>query len=246
MGARIETVPYLDDHEDLDGLLAKAREVDAPLIYVANPDNPMGTWHDANAMQRMIDDLPETAVLCMDEAYVECAPEGTAPKIDVSHPRVLRMRTFSKAYGMAGARIGYAIGHPDLIAQFEKIRDHFGVSRISQVGALAALADQVYISDVLLQIEEAKARITRIAGANGLVALPSATNFVTIDCRRDGAFAKALVQAFAEHDVFIRMPFVAPQNRCIRISAGTPADLNLVEVVFPRAIARAQELTAGL
>ena len=99
---------------------------------------------------------------------------------------------------------------------------------------------------MLLQIEEAKARITRIAAANGLVALPSATNFVTIDCGQDGAFAKALVQAFAEHDVFIRMPFVAPQNRCIRISAGTPADLNLVEVVFPRAIARAQELTAGL
>ncbi|HHN72886.1 MAG TPA: aminotransferase class I/II-fold pyridoxal phosphate-dependent enzyme, partial [Thermopetrobacter sp.] len=98
-GGRFVAVPYTaDDREDLAGLARAARESGAPLVYVANPDNPMGTWHDAAAIAEMIAALPEDAVLCLDEAYVEFAPAGTAPPVDVSDPRVIRMRTFSKAY----------------------------------------------------------------------------------------------------------------------------------------------------
>jgi histidinol-phosphate/aromatic aminotransferase/cobyric acid decarboxylase-like protein len=109
-GGVLHKVPYSGDHEDPEALVARATEVGAKLIYLANPDNPMGTWHDAATIRAAIDGVPEGAVLVLDEAYVDFAPEGTAPPLDPADPRVIRMRTFSKAYGMAGARVGYAWG----------------------------------------------------------------------------------------------------------------------------------------
>lgn len=84
-GGTLHTVPYRDDHEDPDALLTKAREVDAKLLYLANPDNPMGTWHDAATVQRLIDGLPDGCVLCLDEAYGEFAPDDTLPPLDTSN-----------------------------------------------------------------------------------------------------------------------------------------------------------------
>ncbi len=146
-------------------------------MYLANPDNPMGTWHDAGAMQEMIDNVPDGTVLCLDEAYLEFAPEGMAPALDSDNRNVIRMRTFSKAYGMAGARVGYAIGHADLINSFNKVRNHFGMNRASQAGALAALEDQQYLGQTLADVGAAKARIGEIVRRYGLEPVPSATNF---------------------------------------------------------------------
>lgn len=236
-GGRLEKVPYRDDHEDPDALVAKAAETQAKLIYFANPDNPMGSWHAANRVQAMIDAVPGGALLILDEAYVECAPEGTAPPIDTSNPNVLRMRTFSKAYGMAGARVGYAIGHRDTIRAFEKIRNHFGMNRIAQAGALAALADQGWLTTVQTRIASARDQLGTIARENGLTALPSATNFVAIDCGRDGAYARALLAQIVASGVFIRMPFTPPGDRCIRVSCSTPADLARFAEALPKALA---------
>jgi len=239
-GGDIHTVPYVDDTESPALLLAKTREIDAPLVYIANPDNPMASVHEAAKMQDMIDDLPEGATLCLDEAYIEFAPEGSAPAIDVSHPRVIRFRTFSKAYGMAGARVGYGIAHKDFIKQFDKVRNHFGMNRAAQAGALAALKDKAYLAQTLENVHAAKLRIAEIARANGLEPLPSATNFVAIDCGLDAAFAKAVVEALGARGVFIRMPFSAPQNRCIRVSAGRPEDLDLLAAALPEALRQAR------
>ncbi len=129
-GARLCAAPYRDDAEDPEALLELARRENAPLIYLANPDNPMGSWHDATVIQHLIDSIPEGSLLCLDEAYVEFAPEGTAPPIDPSNPSVIRFRTFSKAYGMAGARIGYGIAEQNLVRSFDKVRNHFGVNRL--------------------------------------------------------------------------------------------------------------------
>ncbi len=138
-GGALHKVPYKDDHEDPDALIARATETRAKLIYLSNPDNPMGTWHPAATIARMIDTVPDGTLLILDEAYADLAPDGTVPPLTPEDPRVIRMRTFSKGYGMAGARVGYAIGHPDLILAFDKVRNHFGLSRVSQAGALAAL-----------------------------------------------------------------------------------------------------------
>lgn len=236
-GGSIETVPYQNDHEDLPELIQKARETEAKLIYFANPDNPMGTWHAGKDIAAQLDAIPDGCLLILDEAYVELAPEGTAALYDVNHPKVIRMRTFSKGYGLAGARIGYAMGHAQLIKTFDKIRLHFGVNRASQAGALAALDDTAWLTQTRENVATARATLTQIAKDNGLTAIPSATNFVTLDTHRDGTVAKALVAELATLGVFIRMPFVAPQNRCIRVSCGPAKDMATFARTLPQALA---------
>ena len=239
-GGTLHKVPYRGDREDPDALIARARDTGAKLIYFANPDNPMGSWHVAEAVQRMIGAIPDGSLLVLDEAYVEFAPEGSAPTLDPANPNIIRMRTFSKAYGMAGARVGYAIGHADLIRAFDKIRNHFGISRISQAGALAALADPDHLPRTRAAVQAARAGIARIAEANGLIALPSATNFVTIDAGADGTFARRLVAELIARDIFVRMPFVAPHDRCIRVSCGRAEDLAAFAQALPDALKAAR------
>lgn len=235
-GAELHTVPYRDDAEDPDAILAAVKTRKAPLAYFANPDNPMGSFHDAQTVGNLVSAMPEYSLLCLDEAYCEFAPEGSLLPIDVSETRVIRMRTFSKAYGMAGARIGYAICHESLADSFNKVRNHFGVNRIAQAGALAALADQEWLRDVVSRVRQSNEKIAALARQNGLKPLASATNFVTIDCGQDGDFAKRMVDELSSRDVFVRMPFVAPQNRCIRISSATESDLVVLADALPQAL----------
>ncbi|WP_170370868.1 pyridoxal phosphate-dependent aminotransferase [Ruegeria arenilitoris] len=239
-GGTIHKVPYANDHEDPAALFAKAAEVGAKLVYLANPDNPMGSWHRGTDIVAAMDALPDGCLLVLDEAYVECAPVGTAAPVAADDPRVIRMRTFSKVYGMAGARVGYAIGAPGLISAFNKVRNHFGMNRMAQAGALAALHDQDWLTQVQAQIASACDRIGAIVRDNGLAPLPSATNFVAIDCGRDGAFAKAVLDALVAQGIFVRMPFAAPQNRCIRVSCGTEADLDAFAAALPQALTAAR------
>jgi len=237
---RLVTVPYTGDREDPDALLDAARREGSPLIYFCNPDNPMASWWPASDVKRLIDGVPEGSVLCLDEAYGEFAPEGTLPPLDVSDPRVLRFRTFSKAYGMAGARIAYALGEAGVIKSFDKIRNHFGVNAIAVAGALASLEDPEHLPRVIGQVRAARDRIGAIARSNGLAPLPSATNFVAIDCGRDGAFARRVLAALIARGVFVRMPGPAPLDRCIRITAGTEADLAVLAATLPEALAAAR------
>jgi histidinol-phosphate aminotransferase len=239
-GGQLTRVPYRDDREDPEALLKAASETGAKLIYLANPDNPMGSWHSAGVIDDMIGDLPQGCILVLDEAYFEFAPDGAVPIIDTSNPQVVRMRTFSKAHGMAGMRVGYAIGEREVIAGFEKVRNHFGMSRVSQAGALAALSDAGWLDKVKGAVARSRDRIAAIARENGLEPLPSATNFVTIDCGQDAEFAKAVLAALVARDVFVRMPFAAPGNRCIRISCGTDADLDLFAEALPLALGDAR------
>ena len=243
-GGVLHKVPYKGDSEDPAALFARAAEVDAKIVYLANPDNPMGSWLRGAEIVQAMEHLPDDALLVLDEAYVEFAPEGTAVELDIEDPRLVRMRTFSKAYGLAGARVGYAMGAEALITAFNKIRNHFGMNRSSQIGALAALRDQDWLAQTRSNVEAARAEIARIAAANGLSALPSATNFVAIDCGSDGAFARAVLQALVADGIFVRMPFVAPQDRCIRISAGRPEDLALFAQALPKALEMARSATA--
>lgn len=242
-GGTLHRVPYRGDHEDPEALAAKAAEVGAKLVYFANPDNPMGTWHDAATVTRLIDALPDGCLLCLDEAYADLAPAGTIPAIPADDPRVIRMRTFSKGYGLAGLRVGYAIGAAPLIQAFDKVRNHFGMGRIAQAGALAALQDQAWLSEVKAKVAAARERIAAIARANGLTPIPSATNFVTVDCGSDGDFARRTLAALIERGVFVRMPGIAPLDRCIRISVGRDEDLAVLAEALPQALAAARART---
>lgn len=235
-GGRLVTTPYVDDREDLPSLLDLASREKARLIYLANPDNPMGSWWPADALKDFIGKLPQDSLLMLDEAYGEFAPDGTLPPLDLSNRQILRFRTFSKAYGLAGLRLGYAIGHADLIKAFDKIRNHFGVTRMGQAAGLAALTDQDYLGSVVSRVVAAREAISDIARRNGLKPLPSATNFVTIDCGGDGDHAKRILDALVKRGVFVRMPGVAPLNRCIRVTAGTGDDLKILADELPAAL----------
>ncbi len=242
-GGDLHSVPYAGDYEDPDRLIAKARETNAKLIYIANPDNPMGSHHDATTMARMIAAVPQNCLLILDEAYVELAPDGTSPAVSPDDPRVIRLRTFSKAYGLAGARIGYAMASKPLIMAFNKVRNHFGMSRPSQAAALAALKDEDWLNEVITQVAHCRDRISAIALENGLTPLPSATNFVAIDCGLDGDFARNVLKSLIEQGIFVRMPFVAPQDRCIRISCGPVAEIAAFAAALPQALADARQAT---
>ena len=236
LGARLVTVPYRDDHEDPDALAVAVRESGAPLVYLANPDNPMGTWNDAERIQAFVEALPENVVLALDEAYMEFAPEGTDWPMEPDDPRVLRLRTFSKAHGMAGARVGYCVGHRDLVTGLNKIRNHFGVSRIAQDGALASLHDPDFVAGVIAEVVAGREEYARLAESLGLVPLRSATNFVAIDVG-GGDRARALLKELEARGVFVRMPGVAPLERCIRITVGTAPERAALATVLPEALA---------
>ena len=159
----------------------------------------------------------------LDEAYADFAPEGTLPAIDPEDPRIIRLRTFSKAHGMAGLRVGYAITRAETIRAFDKIRLHFGVNGIAQAGALASLGDRPYLESVVAAVAAGRQDYAQLARELGMTPLPSAANFVTMDT--GGAErARALLAALADQDVFIRMPGAPPLDRCVRVTVGTPPE----------------------
>jgi histidinol-phosphate aminotransferase len=244
-GGQLIKVPMREDREDLAALLETAKRHAARILYVSNPNSPMGTWWTAADITALMRDLPGETLLVLDEAYCDTAPAGTVAPIDVSNRQVVRYRTFSKAYGLAGARIGYAISAAEIIQAFDKVRNHYGINRVGQVGALAALKDQAYLRDVVAKIARARDRISAVARDNGLAPIPSAASFVAMDCGHDDAFAARVLNGLIDRDVFIRQPAVAPLNRCIRVSCGLEHDLDIFAEELPRAL-HAAKLTASV
>ena len=239
-GAQLEGVPYREDRVDLLALAARARQTEARLLYLSNPDNPMGGFWPASQLQAFIDAAPENCLILLDEAYLETAPEDGRLALDLSRCNLLRFRTFSKAYGLAGLRVGYAVGAAETIAAFEKIRNHFGMGRIAQAGALAALRDGKGLAASVRSIAESRDRLTAIAEENGLAPLRSAANFVAMDTGRDGDFARAVRDALEGRDVFVRVPGAAPLDRCLRVSCGPEREMALFAAALPQALKEAR------
>ena len=120
-GGDLHTVPYKGDHEDPDALIAKADEVSAKLIYIANPDNPMGTWHSASVINDMISRLPDGCILILDEAYIEFDAENTWASELAHYPNLVVLRTLSKAFALAGLRCGFTLANPSIIDVLSKV-----------------------------------------------------------------------------------------------------------------------------
>jgi len=150
-GGVLHTVPYRDFHEDTEALVSKAADTQARLVYLSNPDNPMGTCHPAATVQTMIDNVPDGCTLLLDEAYMEFASAALAPVIDT------------------------------LIEGFNKIRNHFAVNRLAQIAAVAAVNDDSFLPHVRKQVQVGRERVYRLAQELELDYLESATNFVAVD-----------------------------------------------------------------
>lgn len=222
-GGRLHKVPYRGGKNDLDALAETARNTGSRIVYLANPDNPTGTWFTAAELKEFRRQLPADCLLLLDEAYLEFAPAAAHLPLDPADPGVIRTRTFSKAHGMAGLRIGYAFAQREIITAFDKIRNHFGVSRIAQIGALAALQDERFLQHVVEEVAAGRREYETLVETLGFAAYPSATNFVAIDTG-DADRAAAIQDALWQRGVFIRVPGVAPLNRCLRVSVGTPGE----------------------
>ena len=222
-GGNLHRVPYRNDRNDLRALADAAKRLRASVVYLANPDNPTGTWHTAADIRAFIEELPMTCLLALDEAYVEFMPGEDYLPVDVGDPHVIRLRTFSKAHGLAGARIGYAIAEAETIAAFDKVRLHFGVNLIAQSGALASLGDEDFLGQVVDAVAQGRREYEELARELGLSFLPSATNFVAIDVGGPER-ARQLVDKLFDQGTFVRMPGVPPLDRCIRVTVGLPEE----------------------
>jgi histidinol-phosphate aminotransferase len=235
-GGHLATVPYNADFS-VNGaaLLRAARERNAALIYLANPDNPGGTFMESGAVAALLEKLPAGALLIVDEAYSGFVDPALLPP-DWIDPRVVRMRTFSKAYGMAGMRIAYAVGDASLCATFGKIRLQYGVCRTAQAGALAALGDEPFAREVARRTAEGRAAYAALGARLGLPVHPSQANFVLFDAGTRGR-AEALLGELERRAVFVRKPGVAPLDRCIRVTVGTPAEQRAFAAALEPALA---------
>lgn len=232
VGGVVHTVPYKDNHEDPEALAIAAKEQNARLVYLANPDNPMGTRVSASAIQSLIDQLPAQCVLMLDEAYYEFMPEDDVLNVNTSANNVIRFRTFSKAYGMAGMRIGYAFGNESLIRGYDKIRNHFGVNKLAQIAANASLEDAEMLPKIKIAVQAGRERIYAMAADLNLPYIESFTNFVAVDLGSSDR-AIRMLGLLNDHGVFMRKPMQPPQDQYLRVGVGTDAEHTILKTLLP-------------
>jgi histidinol-phosphate aminotransferase len=216
--------------------IAAAIDADTRLVFIANPNNPTGTWADAAALRRLIAGASRDTLIVLDEAYFEYGRErGTQDGVPwlAQFPNLVVLRTFSKAYGLAGARVGYAVSHPEVSDAINRIRPAFNVNSIAQAGALAALADQSHmqrtVSATMRELTRVEAEFKRM----GLWTAPSATNFLLL---RTGRPAPQLYERLLRDGVIVR-PVGLGLADAVRISMGTPAQNDRMLSALSRALA---------
>ncbi len=229
-GGQVHRVPYTDElHHDLTAIAYAARKREAKIIYLANPDNPSGTYYRGSDIKRFLDDVPNHCVVILDEAYIDFAPEDA--KVQTEDPRLITMRTFSKAHGLAGTRIGYAICNSEIIDAFHKVRLHYGVNSIAQAGALASLNDREFVQSVVREVEQGRRDYKRLGAKLGLKTIESHTNFVCFDMG-DAATARRTMNELLKRSVFVRRFDSPPFDRFIRVTVGSPVERKMFADIF--------------
>ena len=214
-GATPRPVPLTADHRvDLPALAAAITPA-TRLVFVCNPNNPTGTTITKRKFEEFMAVVPPTTLVALDEAYFEFVrtqdtPMGT--EVVVKHENVVALRTFSKAYGLAGVRVGYAFGNPAIIAALNKVAIPFGVSAVAQAGAIASLAGAAQLLERTNETVSERDRVARAIGA-----IPSEANFVWLPTKT----AATLAQQLANQGVIIR---AFPEG--VRITVTDHAEAN--------------------
>jgi histidinol-phosphate aminotransferase len=212
-------VPLTNHTFDLDAILAAVTDR-TRLIFVCNPNNPTSTVVDPDALTRFVEAVPPEILIVIDEAYVEYVRDGMLPDslaLVRSHPNVVLMRTFSKAYGLAGLRVGYAVGAPDVIVALEKVYVPFTVSSVAQAAAIASLDAA---GELLARTDAVVAERTRVSAglrAAGFTLPPTQANFVwlplgprTADFAEQAANARIVVRPYGTDGV--RVTVASPEE----------------------------------
>jgi len=229
-GARAIRVPALPrSHRsapyghDLDAM-ARAIRANTRVVYLANPNNPTGTWFDDAALAAFLKKVPRNVLVVVDEAYheyVDASGLTTALGFAAKHPNLVVTRTFSKAYGMAGVRVGYLVAHTDVVAMLERLRESFNVNNVALAGATAALADKPWLAKARAFNRAEREWLREELLERGYRCLPSQTNFLLCVLPRDAVKL--------EHHLFERGVIVRPMGgyglpRALRVSVGSRAE----------------------
>ncbi len=215
-------VPMRRFTHDLDAMRAAIRP-DTRLVFVANPNNPTGTMVDGAALDRFLESLPSHVVAVLDEAYIELLPKGRAPD-SLRHVRAGRsvfvLRTFSKAYGLAGLRIGFAVAPPEGIALLHRVRQPFNVNAMAQAAAQAALEDEAHLERTRQLVAEGLRQVEEGLQARGLEYVPSQVNFLLVKVGN----GREVSQALQRQRVIVRPVEVYGLAPYIRVTIGTRAE----------------------
>ncbi|MFW2387005.1 MAG: histidinol-phosphate transaminase [Polyangiales bacterium] len=220
---RFTAVPLRDNIDwNVDDLL-DAVTPKTKLLFVSNPNNPTGSYIARDPLTRLLRELPERVLAVVDEAYVEYVDAddfSPATELRDSRERLAILRTFSKAYGLAGLRVGYAIGTPELVEHLDRLRAPFNVGTAGHVAARAALEDQAHLqATVEATIRDRKALCAALERA-GLRVAPSQANFVLVDVGRRG---RAVYEALLHEGVIVR-PMPPPLETWLRVTVGLPQE----------------------
>jgi histidinol-phosphate aminotransferase len=217
LGAQTIEAPGCNHGHDLDAMLAAITDR-TELIFIANPNNPTGTFLSAEVIERFLERVPQHLVVVFDEAYYEFVdnPPDLLPLVREGRSIVL-LRTFSKIHGLAGARVGYGIARPDLIEVLQKTREPFNVNSIGQAGALAALRDEEHQRETKRVVDEGRGFFEKEFAALGLAFIPSKGNFILVNVG-DGL---AVFRALLELKVIVRAMKGYKLPEWVRITIGT-------------------------
>lgn len=208
---------------DLEALAAQLSPR-TKLVYLANPNNPTGTWFERDALAAFLARVPDTALVVLDEAYHEYVDALGIPNgVDLvaKHPNLLVTRTFSKGYGLAGLRLGYAVAHPDAIAVLNRLRESFNANALALVAAREALEDPHHVALIRAKTRAERDRIGGVLRGAGFFVHPSQTNFLLVDFGEPAANMEAKLLA---RGVVVRPMGGYGLPTCLRISIGRPAE----------------------
>ncbi|MCM8781695.1 MAG: histidinol-phosphate transaminase [Candidatus Omnitrophica bacterium] len=218
-GRRINKVPLRDFRYDLKAI-GKRIDRKTKLIFVANPNNPTGTYVTKEEIEGFIRLLPKDVLLVLDEAYdtfidVKDFPNGLKY---IKNKNVIVLKTFSKAYGLAGLRIGYAIAKPEFVSSMEKVRQPFNVNLLAQKAAIAALDDTDFLRQTRKTVLKGKRYLYKHLTRLGLSYIPSVANFILVDMRRDGV---GVFREMLKYGVIVRDMKQYGLKNFIRVTIGT-------------------------
>lgn len=221
-GIGIEVAAQADLGHDLEAM-RHAITADTRIVFVANPNNPTGTWLRPEAVAAFLESVPGEVLVVLDEAYNEyLAPEQHAPSSAwvTRHPNLIVSRTFSKAYGLAALRVGYGIMHPGVADMLNRVRQPFNVNALAQAAAVAALADRDYVDESRALNRQGMAQLEQGLRALGLTWVPSHANFVLVRVG-DGA---GVYQRLLRQGVIVRpvANYGLPEH--LRITIGLPEE----------------------
>jgi histidinol-phosphate aminotransferase len=223
VGALGKAVPAKDYGHDLDAMLA-AIDADTRVVFIANPNNPTGTWFGPEALLRFLADVPASVLVVLDEAYIEYAEGDELPDgLDylARYPNLIVSRTFSKAYGLASLRVGYALSSPQVADVLNRVRQPFNVNSLALAAACAALDDSVYLAESRRLNDAGMAQLENGLRELGLSWIASKGNFVAVDMAQDAA---PLYQALLREGVIVRPIGGYGMPNFLRISIGLPEE----------------------